>query len=367
MAGVASTVWNRVVRAGTGKTGEDADALGHKGVDSAIDEYVDMYDENGDKKGHDASKIGERKTKYTTLVNHYYDLVTDFYEYGWGQSFHFAPRFDGETFDASLARHEHYLAFRLGIKAGDRVADMGCGVGGPMRAIARFSSANVVGVNNNDYQIKRANMLNKKMKLSHLCEAVKGNFMDLPFEANSFDHIYAIEATCHAPDKVGCYAQMYKALKPGGCFAAYEWCVTDRYDARNADHRAVKHGIEKGDGLPDMVHPSKVVEALKTVGFEVVDSFDAAETAPKDGNEVPWYSTLQGSVWSPSQFRHSALGRFCTQRMVNALEAIKVAPKGTGKTHEMLCTAADNLAKGGEWGIFTPMFFFIARKPLDAE
>ena len=27
----------------------------------------------------------------------YYDLVTDFYEYGWGPSFHFAPRRTGES------------------------------------------------------------------------------------------------------------------------------------------------------------------------------------------------------------------------------------------------------------------------------
>ena len=37
-------------------------------------------------------KLGERKEKHTDLANMYYDLVTDFYEYGWGGSFHFAPR-----------------------------------------------------------------------------------------------------------------------------------------------------------------------------------------------------------------------------------------------------------------------------------
>ena len=26
-------------------------------------------------------------------------LITDFYEYGWGQSFHFAPRNRGESFE----------------------------------------------------------------------------------------------------------------------------------------------------------------------------------------------------------------------------------------------------------------------------
>ncbi|PRQ44702.1 putative sterol 24-C-methyltransferase [Rosa chinensis] len=34
----------------------------------------------------------DRKANYTDMVNKYYDLVTSFYEYGWGESFHFAPR-----------------------------------------------------------------------------------------------------------------------------------------------------------------------------------------------------------------------------------------------------------------------------------
>ncbi|MCY3856941.1 MAG: hypothetical protein OXF78_11685, partial [Rhodospirillales bacterium] len=52
--------------------------------------------------------LDERKTGYRDFENTYYDLVTDFFEYGWGQSFHFAPRAKGESFAASLARHEHY-------------------------------------------------------------------------------------------------------------------------------------------------------------------------------------------------------------------------------------------------------------------
>ena len=35
--------------------------------------------------------LDERKADYRKFENTYYDLVTDFYEYGWGQSFHFAP------------------------------------------------------------------------------------------------------------------------------------------------------------------------------------------------------------------------------------------------------------------------------------
>ena len=56
---------------------------------------------------------------YVDLVNSYYNLATDFYEWGWGQSFHFAERLPAETFGASIARHEYYLAARMGVQPSD--------------------------------------------------------------------------------------------------------------------------------------------------------------------------------------------------------------------------------------------------------
>ena len=56
----------------------------------------------------------KRKEHYDTLASNFYDLVTDFYEYGWGESFHFAPRHNLESFPQSIARYELYIALRLG-------------------------------------------------------------------------------------------------------------------------------------------------------------------------------------------------------------------------------------------------------------
>ena len=89
------------------------------------------------------------------------------------------------------------------------------------------------------------------------------------FPESSFDGVYAIEATCHAPRREEVYGQIFKVLKPGQVFACYEWCLTPKYDATNEFHRLVKKKIEEGDGLPDMATQEECVQALRSVGFEV--------------------------------------------------------------------------------------------------
>jgi sterol 24-C-methyltransferase len=134
----------------------------------------------------------------------YYDGATELYEYGWGESFHFCRFYKGEAFmqgvggfasqkgtdaDEQIARHEHYLAAQINIRPGMRVLDVGCGVGGPAREIARFTDANIVGVNNNEFQIDRANKKTAKAGLSDKVSFQKADFMKLSeaFGENSFD------------------------------------------------------------------------------------------------------------------------------------------------------------------------------------
>ena len=110
-------------------------------------------------------------------VKSYYNLATDIYEYGWGGCFHFCRFSYGEGFHQAIARHEHYLAHVMGLRDGMKVLDVGCGVGGPAREIVKFSDVNVVGLNNNDYQIDRAIAYTKKEGLSKKLSFVKGDFM----------------------------------------------------------------------------------------------------------------------------------------------------------------------------------------------
>ncbi|CAH1423856.1 unnamed protein product [Lactuca virosa] len=318
---------------------------------SAVDKYEKYHASFG---GLDE----ERKANYTDMVNKYYDLATSFYEYGWGESFHFAPRWKGESLRESIKRHEHFLALQLGLKPGQKVLDVGCGIGGPLREIARFSSTSVTGLNNNEYQITRGKTLNRVAGVEQTCSFEKADFMKMPFPENSFDAVYAIEATCHAPDAVGCYKEIYRVLKPGQSFAAYEWCMTDAFDPNNRDHLKIKAEIELGDGLPDIRSTRQCLAALKEAGFEVIWEKDLAKDSP-----LPWYLPLDTSHFSLNSFRLTAIGRFFTKNMVMALEYVGLAPKGSQRVQSFLEKAAEGLVAGGKKEIFTPLYFFLARKP----
>ncbi len=322
-------------------------------VGNTIREYMGFFDESN------GGGVEARKAQYTRMINNYYDVVTDFYEHGWGQSFHFAARARRESFDASLARAEHYLALRLGLQPGMKVLDVGCGVGGPMREIARFSGASIEGVNNNDYQLEKVASHNREAGLSHLCSGFKGDFMNLGVANETYDAAYQIEATCHAPDKAAAFSEIARVLKPGALFSGYEWCMTDKYDAADPRHQWIKSEIETGDGLPDIASIPETLAALETAGFEVVDHFDAALTSDP---EMPWYLPLLGETNSLLGLRRGRLGRRIARRTIGILEALKIAPKGSQEVSQMLGRAAEGLIAGGETGIFTPSYFFVARK-----
>jgi sterol 24-C-methyltransferase len=333
----------------------------------AIDEYFKHWD-NKLSMNETNSDRETRRAEYATLTRHYYNLATDLYEYGWGQSFHFCRYSKGEAFKQAAARHEHYLALRMGLMSGMNVLDVGCGVGGPARQIAKFTGCNIVGLNNNDYQIERGMAYAKKEGLDNQVSFVKGDFMQMSFPDNSFDAVYAIEATVHAPSLVGIYSEILRVLKPGGVFGVYEWLMTEKYDNNNPNHREIRLNIELGDGISNMEKVSVALDAMKDAGFELEASEDLADR----GDELPWYWPLSGqlkymqSIWDlPTLIRLTKVGRGTVHKVIGFLESIYLAPKGTQKTADSLATGADALVAGGREKLFTPMYLMVGRKPKD--
>ena len=277
-----------------------------------------------------------------------------------GQIFSLCAARPGESFAASLARHERYLAQVLGLGPGMVVADLGCGVGGPLLEIARFSGARIVGVNSNAYQLERARKLAEEAELTHLAEFLHCDFLHVDAPDGSFDAVFAIEALCHAPDKLSIYGEVFRLLKPGASFGAYEWCLTDRFDAQDPHHVKIKADIELGDGVLEIDDRQTIDNALRSVGFEVLETRDLGiQTGPS----IPWYQPLVVSGLSLAAFRSSRIGRWATHNSLRVLEALHIAPKGTVRVSQTLNLCAVAMAEAGRLGIFSPMYFVHARKP----
>ena len=327
---------------------------GDSGAAPTIREY-----EEGFRVAQDGASANE-EGHHEKVNNLYYDLVTDFFEYGWGRSFHFAPRVPGESFRDSLARHERFLADALELKRGMVVADIGCGVGGPLVEIARHTGARIVGVNSNSYQLERARRYVEEAGLAHLAEFLHCDFLDVHAPDESFDAVYSIEATCCAPDKLSIYREIFRLLKPGARFGVYEYCVTDRFDATDPVHVELKADIALGGGLLVIDDRPTIDGALRSVGFEVLETRDLAiQTGPS----VPWYQPLAGEGLSLASFRSTRTGRWVTRGSLRAMEALRIAPRGSVRVTETLNMCADAMIEAGRLGIFTPMCFIHARKP----
>ena len=99
--------------------------------------------------------------------------------------------------------------------------------GGAAAAGNESAPPQVTGITINQFQVDRGNALCESEGVAHLAKLVQGDFMALPFGDATFDGVYAIEATCHAPDRAKCYSEILRVLKPGASFACYEWCLTD--------------------------------------------------------------------------------------------------------------------------------------------
>ena len=303
----------------------------------------------------------ERSEQAQKATDNFYTLITKFYEKGWGQSFHFALRYKGESFDSSIKRQESFLESKLELTADDEVLDVGCGIMGPARNIARSSGAKITGITINQHQVDRCKALNEASDVNHLLNVQQGDYMKMPFPEASFYKMLAIEALCHAPNLKDVYEQIYSRLKPDGRACFQQWALTDKYDPTNAEHVKAKEMIEYGNSICLLKTTAELDKALEESPFTVIETVDL--TIADSRNNVPWYSTLK-SGWSLSQIRHTKISRTIVGFMLRTFEKLGVLPKGIGNTQRVLLVAADGLVKGGELGIFTPMYLVVVEKQL---
>ena len=300
---------------------------------------------------------------HVETVREYYDLCNEFMVFGWSESLHFAPLSPHESLEDSQARHQRLMIAKLELEEGMTVIDVGCGIGGPMRRVAREADVSVVGVNSSEVQLERARSLTAEAGLGHMVDYVACSFMDMGAIADgTFDRGYAIESTCHAPDKAGAFAEIYRVLKPGALFWGQEMCMTDKFDPGDSRHQSIKRDLMHGIALKDIAAMGEVNRALESVGFQVVEGMDRAVAG--NGPATPWYQPMRRAGRGGSSLRRIPLGRKAYIVIARLAEALGVFPKGSAEVIRLMDRTAKAYVAGGRAGVFTPLYCFLARKPL---
>ena len=103
---------------------------------------------------------------------------------------------------------------------GSRIIDIGCGIGGSSRILARDYDFDVVGVTISSEQVKRASQLTPN-ELS--CRFQVMDALNLKFQDGSFDGVWSVEAGAHILDKQRYADEMLRVLRPGGVLAVADW------------------------------------------------------------------------------------------------------------------------------------------------
>ena len=301
---------------------------------------------------------------HTETVKEYYDLCGEFMVFGWGESLHFAPLSPRESLEDSKIRHQRLMIAKLELRKDMTVIDVGCGIGGPMRRVVREAGVRVVGVNSNEIQLEKAKSLNAEAGLDHMVDYLACSFMDMGTIADdTFDRGYAIESTCHAPDKAGAFAEIYRVLKPGALFWGQEMCMTDKFDPDDNRHRAINKDLMHGIALKDIATMGEVNRALETVGFQVIEAKDRA--VEENGPTTPWYQPMEtrGKTLD-NALRRIPLGRKAFIATSRLAEALGMFPKGSADVVGLLDRTANACVAAGKAGVFTPLYCFLALKPL---
>jgi SAM-dependent methyltransferase len=165
------------------------------------------------------------------------------------------------------------LARAAGLDATKRVLDVGCGVGGTSRCLAKEFGCRVTGIDLTDEYCRAATMLTAKTGLAHLVDYRQGDATKLPFDDQAFDVVWTEHVAMNIPDKTRLYKEIHRVLKPGGTLAIY--------DVLAGPSGPVLFPVPWAR-TPDtsfLVQPNELRKLLEGAGFTVTDWSDTTEAA----------------------------------------------------------------------------------------
>lgn len=251
--------------------------LTDKQVDDFMASYV-IYNLDWENEPEMVAALGpDYKQKVGDSLRAYYGVMNHLCALGDVEKMYIPPLMDKHVsvLDNQLL-YEESIARDIGLKAGDKVLDIGCGRGRVAAHMAKFSGAEVTGINIDPNQIAQARAFNDEQGLKNTFIEWDQNNLPLPFEDGTFDAFYQIQAFSLCKDLPAMFKEIYRVLKPDARFSMLDWVSLPAYNASNPEHAELMRRVKPLIGAVGTPTPAGLEQALAAAGFKVTRSDNAS-------------------------------------------------------------------------------------------
>lgn len=200
-------------------------------------------------------------------IQFHYDLSTLFYRLLWGRHIHHGLWKADEAPDVAQLNLTDTLAELAGIQPGDRVIDVGCGMGGSSIRLAKQFGAEVMGITLSPVQRLWASVAARLDGVSQHTTFKRLDAEVAQFQPESVDVVWSIECTEHLFDKAAFFHRAAKWLRPGGRMAICAWLAGPRATEPGGAEQVRK--VCEGFLCPSLGNAQDYVEWMNSAGLEV--------------------------------------------------------------------------------------------------